>query len=316
MVSYDQVVETVHVNSAKELFGIISPFDERYRLLSNAYIFRGQKSAKYSLLPTALRLDKQSELSKYADQIDPISGDGIVSEYEFFQRANELKILYEFFVKSDNVGLNIPHVETLRNSMFFFLDNLSIVREWLPSSFHELAGLAQHYGLPTRLLDWSRDPFVSLYFASRDALKHGECDPDDCMVLWVLNRSVIEYYRNYGIPLEIINPPYSGNPNLNAQKGLFTHWKSQSLGENNDINKSIKVDRRPLDSLIYEYLSKEKGFFLRPEICMYKFLIPTKEAGSIFEALKRMNYDAAKIFPGFDGISRSIREGALVQNYY
>ncbi|KAA2301609.1 FRG domain-containing protein, partial [Clostridioides difficile] len=234
---------------------------------------------------------------------------------------NELKILFDFFLNSDNAGLNIPHVESLRDSMFFFMDKLDEVRlEWLPSSLYELAGLAQHYGLPTRLLDWSRDPYVSLYFASRDTLddKNNKIsDPNDCMVLWGLNRSVIEHYnRNFAMPLKIINPPYSGNPNLNAQKGLFTHWKSGNLGgKDNYIDKSIDVDCKPLDCKIYEYLSKEKSFLNNPVICMYKFLIPTKEADSIFEGLNRMNYDAAKMFPGFDGISRSIQEKALFQNH-
>lgn len=55
----------------------------------------------------------------------------------------------------------------------------------LPKEALEMLFLMQHYGVPTRLLDWSESPLVSLFFALENARQRGGGDHDASV--WVLD---------------------------------------------------------------------------------------------------------------------------------
>lgn len=271
----------------------------------NNYIFRGESSINNQLIPNALRLNNVERVCKLSGFISPDCG--IQTEYN--QIFCEEYILWKFYRKCDERGLKVPLIERLRLKpqslpSEFFSDSEN---RWIPNDFFELAGLAQHYGLPTRLLDWSFNFFVAMYFA----LKNSKIEDEYCSI-WAFNfRKLINFYsERVPTKLVLVVPEYSQNPNLKAQQGVFTHLqitKKVNLG-------SIPVDRRSIDEIIEGQLSHNNSDYVS---LFYKINIPIKFTKELYKYLSVIGYDGSTLFPGYDGITRSMYEDSLnIENYH
>ncbi|MFT3741454.1 MAG: FRG domain-containing protein [Gammaproteobacteria bacterium] len=90
----------------------------------------------------------------------------------------------------------------------------------IPSNNWEWMVLAQHYGLPTRLLDWTRNPLCALFFA----VWRNEGDRDGIIYAYNGRKPInfIDYPDPFIIKkIEILNPPHISQ-RIIAQNSIFT----------------------------------------------------------------------------------------------
>ena len=140
-----------------------------------------------------------------------------------------------------------------------------------PATEWEWLAIGQHHGLPTRLLDWSRNPLVACYFAVEK-----ECAQDS--VIYALRSG--DHLHTEAKPnpfaidaVERVIPSHV-TPRITAQAGLFTvHHEPRTPFE------SDKVDR---------------------------MIIPNGVRRDMKRMLYKFGVHAATVFPGLDGLSRHI----------
>ena len=305
-------------NETLDFIHSISYGGELYNTFNNGFIFRGHSSSIYKLLPSALR--KEGMIGT-----NLIKSDEYIKIYgELLQIYRESQLLQQFYKNCDDTGLYLPFID--EKNLYYLLNEDRIASTfppfeyWPPKDYYELMSLAQHYGIPTRLLDWSRDLNVAIYFALSDYLRGKEIRENEYMTIWAMDAGSLEL-ESKPLPLKIIKPRYHNNPNLHAQKGVFSVWSVSKKDiidpiptQDNSIRIIEKeVNDKPLEELLKDYIEEHRDLFkditylYRIDLYDIKYQIPI-----LYNYLEKEKATAQYLFPGYNGVTKYIKERKVV----
>lgn len=173
--------------------------------------------------------------------------------------------------------------------------------------------LMQHYGAPTRFLDWTFSPWVAAYFATRENLSQDG-------VIWAFDRDLLSrdagwqadndlseeqiarYSKDFDcltsavnvsdwckksildIPvLTTLNYEFA-DPRISAQQSLFTLCGTIGANHGEELAKRLPIDRR------------------------LKIIVPASIKKDLCYLLWKMNVGALTLFPGLDGVGQFVND--------
>lgn len=185
-----------------------------------------------------------------------------------------------------------------------------VLNEW------EIMFIARHHGLPTRILDWSSNPLVALYFAVSDQL-------DAPGVLWAFSRvgsheydlPIAQFVRSDEVKtgpftyypeskattrakgkteeaVKLVHPLYNSS-RITAQGGVFTfHSNPQhDLADYSDVR--FHEERLDIAGLFRWEIAKS----MKPEL---------------LRTLDQLGVNTRTIFPDLDGLAKSLWQSQVL----
>jgi hypothetical protein len=149
----------------------------------------------------------------------------------------------------------------------------------VPENDFEWLALAQHHGLPTRLLDWSDSPSVALFFCVSE-----EQDEDGAVFALHAGKIIAQKKVESESPFQL-DKLYKYHPKVVTPRQFFQHG----------IFTIHHLPEKPLEEN------------MRDEWELEKIIIPKKLKKDLQYELFRHGIDRAHLFPDLDGLSGHLK---------
>ncbi|MBN2769554.1 MAG: FRG domain-containing protein, partial [Spirochaetes bacterium] len=196
----------------------------------------------------------------------------------------ERALVHDFYIKSKTLQKNTPKRKDYAG--------------WLT--------IMQHYGLPTRLLDWSKSPLIAAYFATE---KKTSVNNDAC--IWALCPSELNASFEYGRYLYPMDKP-------SVKKLLYPAFNNKNDTEDNN---ALQINNSVIACLAVEHNMRvyvqQSAFTVHNsnipldqldnnENWLVKYIIPRENKKQFSISLMLLGFEIDNIYPDLDHISKSL----------
>lgn len=311
---------TVRTGSPEEFVDALYARSEYWRANPGQWVFRGHGDATWPLLPSAFR-----DTALLMSPAGPMRRGTKLTVAA--QVTAELHTLHMFLGRADAGGLPFAKYD---DSLFnysaylgrwqpFFKRIEDDPTEWPLDDVLPNLALAQHYGISTRLIDWTTSATVAGYFAARhaaeawhQAAKLGRKPSAEEFCLWALRTEFLDWAFDAKLAFaSTVRVPRAHNENLHAQSGLFVKYTPHvHAPKGSDSFAPLPFDE--MVSRIYDELVARKPDAVDAiSPVLMKITTPLRFAPAVLRVLGEMGMNAAAIFPGYKGAADAVLEREL-----
>jgi hypothetical protein len=256
---------------------------------------------------------KIGSLSELLDAVTPSTPDpasGRLRDWSVYRGAKDAE--WPLLTSLDRLGgANSPHTKAhLEEHILrtFIRYSRPYVQQPQPNEW-ELLVIAQHHGVPTRLLDWSYSPFIAAHFATLNP------NPSGDRVIWKLDWKKVHEYFDFeplAFLIEDLDEVLRG-------KGHDSPWDLFKTDGSERTAFACLFDPPAVDvrlvaqSAAFTLCSdKTQSFDRFLQKCglssaLTRYVIPAERVDCVRDQLDLCGVDERKIFPDLDGVAEQVR---------